>query len=599
MSSHSLPSHHSSSNTVNHAPGPAPAPATVTGGSVDDNGIGDDDDSNGAGNTLQQNILQHEHNHQVQSETRPLITRANMRDRDRKSAANDDDDDDDISASSSTRSGYAMATESHDKQSQSDPDDMSSSTLPHHHHTKQTHWFGLFLVMLVVFLWVGSSSLIQVIYDEHFDKPFFVTYLSTSLFMFYLACAGCRRAWNAYSSENGSVASALREASQLVTEPLKAVLPGTTAQEPAASTATPTHATGSNANSHSGTATMPILQGSGNHSYYSDGWMHTPELSSIGTAAAQNLPSEEEASPIRKFTLRETAFIAMWLCPLWFALNYTYNLSLSRTSIASTTILSATSGLWTMLLAIWILKDKWNIKNVFGVVATILGAVLVSVSDTDDNDGDDSSSDTQHHTFLGAMFALLSAVFYSCYTIAIDYKIRDENAIDMQVLFGLIGFFNFIGLWPLFFILNWMGVESLEMPSGRVMMFLAINGMFGSVLSDYLWARSVLLTTPLIATLGLSMTIPVAMIVDLVWHHTHYGVWYIVGSLAVVSGFVLVNMKHHAEVKDEGEEDRSYSSDSDYSDSDSGTFHHTTAPHVRLNLSLQQHDVGDANQYNR
>ena len=36
-----------------------------------------------------------------------------------------------------------------------------------------------------------------------------------------------------------------------------------------------------------------------------------------------------------------------------------------------------------------------------------------------------------------------------------------------------------------------------------------------NVLSDYLWARAVVLTTPTVATVGLSLTIPLAFISDL------------------------------------------------------------------------------------
>ena len=45
---------------------------------------------------------------------------------------------------------------------------------------------GFSLLGLVVILWVGSSTLIQTIFTEiDFDKPFFLTYFSTSLFSIY------------------------------------------------------------------------------------------------------------------------------------------------------------------------------------------------------------------------------------------------------------------------------------------------------------------------------------------------------------------------------------------------------------------------------
>ncbi len=68
---------------------------------------------------------------------------------------------------------------------------------------------------------------------------------------------------------------------------------------------------------------------------------------------------------------------------------------------------------------------------------------------------------------------------------------------------GLVGLFNIVLLWPAGLFLNLIGVESFELPKGYVWLYLTINGLIGTVLSDYLWLWSVLLTSPLVATVGL------------------------------------------------------------------------------------------------
>ena len=61
-------------------------------------------------------------------------------------------------------------------------------------------------------------------------------------------------------------------------------------------------------------------------------------------------------------------------------------------------------------------------------------------------------------------------------------------------------------------------------------------------MSDYLWARAVVLTTPTVATVGLSLTIPLAFLSDAALNGISPAPMAGLGAFAVVAGFVLVNV---------------------------------------------------------
>ena len=67
------------------------------------------------------------------------------------------------------------------------------------------------------------------------------------------------------------------------------------------------------------------------------------------------------------------------------------------------------------------------------------------------------------------------------------------------------------------------------------------TGLFDNVLSDYLWARAVLLTTTTAATTGLQIQVPIAIAVDSI----SAGQWpdwmHLSGALLVLLGFVGIN----------------------------------------------------------
>ena len=137
---------------------------------------------------------------------------------------------------------------------------------------------------------------------------------------------------------------------------------------------------------------------------------------------------------------------------------------------------------------------------------------------------------------------LLSAVFYGLYVTLLKVKIKDDNRCNSAMFFGFVGVFNVLTMWPIGLILNYTGYEIFRMPDAKTMGILVFNALIGTVLSDYLWMLSVLWTSPVVATLGLTLTIPFSMIADVIIHQSTFSLMYISGSILVLFGFVVVNL---------------------------------------------------------
>ncbi|EEB95355.1 hypothetical protein MPER_05686 [Moniliophthora perniciosa FA553] len=84
----------------------------------------------------------------------------------------------------------------------------------------------------------------------------------------------------------------------------------------------------------------------------------------------------------------------------------------------------------------------------------------------------------------------------------------------MKLFFGFVGLFNIIGLWPIAFILHWTGTEKFELPTTSKQVAALLVNMFITWSSDYLYVIAMLKTTPLVVTIGLSLTIPLAVVGD-------------------------------------------------------------------------------------
>lgn len=68
-----------------------------------------------------------------------------------------------------------------------------------------------------------------------------------------------------------------------------------------------------------------------------------------------------------------------------------------------------------------------------------------------------------------------------------------------------------------------------------------VSGLLDNVLSDYLWAKAVLLTTTTVATAGLTIQVPLAAIVDSLTGNAPHLMDYL-GAAAVLVGFAGINI---------------------------------------------------------
>ncbi|AQK66334.1 EamA-like transporter family [Zea mays] len=84
----------------------------------------------------------------------------------------------------------------------------------------------------------------------------------------------------------------------------------------------------------------------------------------------------------------------------------------------------------------------------------------------------------------------------------------------MAQFLGFLGLFNMLFFLPVALVLNFAKLEQFHSLTWEQVGLVVGKGLIDNVLSDYLWAKAILLTTTTVATAGLTIQVPIAAIVD-------------------------------------------------------------------------------------
>ncbi|ODO04485.1 hypothetical protein I350_05088 [Cryptococcus amylolentus CBS 6273] len=383
---------------------------------------------------------------------------------------------------------------------------------------------GVGLLLGVVVLWTASNFITAGLEtgDDAYNKPFLITYFNTASFTVYLIPT----MWRRYRNRN-----VLQEDTHPTPSAGYLSLPASPSLR--RSISLPRSGAFPRSRSASPSARLIPLPDSLNPAHPSFDQDRPP------------LPSEEGVTVhvLPKLTVRETAEIAAWWSVVWFVANWAVNASLAWTSVASVTILSSTTGFFTLALGRICGVESLTTTKLFAVLASFLGVILVTHSDSTISPSSDPSFplpiDKPTHPIFGDVLALTSAAFYAIYVILLKVRVVDEERADMQLMLGFAGLFNTIFLIPIFPILHYTSIEPFQLPPSPSAWLICLINFFITLSSDYLYVLAMLKTTPTLVTVGLSLTIPLALVGEVVLPVAGMGVtgWSVAGAGMVCCGF--------------------------------------------------------------
>ncbi|XP_053296617.1 solute carrier family 35 member F5 isoform X2 [Pleuronectes platessa] len=405
---------------------------------------------------------------------------------------------------------------------------------------------GVVILLLVDVIWVASSELTSYIFKrQEYNKPFFSTFTKTSMFVLYLLGFLLWRPWRQQCT-----GSLKRRHSAFFADAEAYFAPCTT------------DTTVNNRLSEPLYVPVKFQDVPAEQSNYLSGDFQTStkkqrvrfsnimevrqlpstqaleaKLSRMSYPAAKD--HEAMLHTVGKLTITDVAKISFFFCFVWFLANLSYQEALSDMQVAIVNILSSTSGLFTLILAAIFpsnSSDRFTLSKLLAVALSMGGVALVSFSNMDSPD---------EKGVTGSLWSLAGAILYAFYIVMIKRRVDREDKLDIPMFFGFVGLFNLLLLWPGFLVLHYTGFEAFELPSQLVWTYILINGLIGTVLSEFLWLWGCFLTSSLIGTLSLSLTIPLSMMADICMQKVRFSWLVFAGAVPVFLSFIIATVLCH------------------------------------------------------
>ncbi|KAL9262902.1 putative vacuolar membrane protein [Drosera capensis] len=381
--------------------------------------------------------------------------------------------------------------------------------------SEQWRWvLGLVYIVAVAAIWIAASFVVQSVVDAGVS-PFLITYICNSLFVVYIPIVEVARYFEDWGG-NLFFWSSKKNIGQEVADSEEAILlgKGKVGEQTGRSD-----------------VLLSLEHGDARPS-------QAQNTSSCEVVVNEDLSVGLDAKG--RWTRVRVAKVSLLICPFWFLAQLTFNLSLKYTTVTSNTILSTASSLFTFLFALAFLEEKFTWVKLASVLFCMGGTIIVSLGDSQTG-----LNAINTHPVLGDTLSIVSAIFYAVYITLIRKRLPDDDGksgkVSMAQFLGFLGLFNMVIFFPVAFVLNFTKLEPFYMLSWKQFGLVIGKGLLDNVLSDYLWAKAVLLTTTTVATAGLTIQVPLAAVVDTLTGNAPQPTD-LIGAAAIMIGFTGINL---------------------------------------------------------
>lgn len=192
---------------------------------------------------------------------------------------------------------------------------------------------------------------------------------------------------------------------------------------------------------------------------------------------------------------------------LWLVSQLVFNMSLLHTSVATNTVLSSTSSGFTFIFSIFICRERFRWHSFWAAFLSFAGCTVVTFESPQN-----LSSVAINNSSLGDSLALASAAMFALVSVLLRRFAPLE--LDLSSFMGMNGLLTLLISPILLFAAHSGGMEPFKAPSLTTVLSLTANALLGCTFANYLYTSALMLLSPIVTNVCLSLSIPLSALAD-------------------------------------------------------------------------------------
>ncbi|CAI2321594.1 unnamed protein product [Caenorhabditis sp. 36 PRJEB53466] len=371
---------------------------------------------------------------------------------------------------------------------------------------------GICLLLIVNVLWVLSSELTRFIFvDEEFRRPFFTVYVKSCTLIVYMI------RYLVFEARDEGTYKVLISEGSIDSE---------------------TYEMSCESLSHEGYESVTDVD-SDVESVSADGEKRPRKIRFADRREVRRMPASNAEDqrkarlPYRHPSLecqfhlsKHVKYTLFFFAPLWLMCSFTYQAALAFTSVSSLNLISSSSSVFVIAFAICFpsASNRFSAYKCVLVSINIAGVLIVS-----------------HYipSFVGALFAQISALSYAVYLFAYGHFEEKYGKVDINLMFGTIGVLALVVGTPTLNVLDKFGIEQFHpLPNVTQFSSILLSALIGTIVADYLWLLAAGMVDSLTVSLSLTLSIPLSFLADTVIRDKSPTLAQVIASIPILLAFV-------------------------------------------------------------